>query len=121
MGRGGLDLVQTNSKGSPVTKDSMESLIGPFLKTCSRVAWPGGLLCPELPFFSTLSHFLGTVFPPPSGETQAAPFPPQQQHRQAQHAGHFIYFDFSTSFSLWGGLVEVKGTLNVYWVKRRLV
>lgn len=98
MERGGLDPVQTNSQGSPVTKDSTESLTGLFLKTCSRVAW----LCPELPFLPTLSHFSGTVFPSPSGETRAVPFPPQQQHRQAQYAEHFIFFDFSTSFSFTG-------------------
>lgn len=79
MERGVLDPVQATSQGSPMT--------GPFLKVCSRVAWPAGLLWPELPFLPMLSHFSGTVFPSPSGETQAAPFPPQQQHRQAQHAG----------------------------------
>lgn len=44
MEKGGLDLVQINSQGSPMTKDSTEPLTGPFLKTCSRVAWARGSL-----------------------------------------------------------------------------
>lgn len=68
MEKGGLDLVQINSQGSPMTKDSTEPLTGPFLKTCSRVAWAA-----RPPHTVPL---LGTVFPSPSRETQAAPFPP---------------------------------------------
>lgn len=78
-----------------MTKDSMEPLTGSFLKTCSRVAWPGGCFDQSCPFSPCCPTSRDRV-PLTLRRDPGCPFPSSWQHRQAQHAGHFICFDFST-------------------------
>ena len=78
----------------------------------------------------------GSSFPPTATED----VPQEGQKRPGLLPSFFFFFFFFSmqdtlftltsphhfpslvrEYEMWGGLVEVKGTLNVNWVKRRLV